>query len=121
MENGVEHGVDEAGENQVVSSSDGEGDCDGEGEVEGEVLQPPQITNDCEGVAAGEGERAPATTEAIDATPDSGPTPLDGAAPGAMLEDNLCDKDVDSDAGDEDNDDEVSKVPYVQFAYSIFS
>jgi len=38
-----------------------------------------------------------------------------------MLEDNLCDKDVDSDAGDEDNDDEVSKVPYVQFAYSIFS
>ncbi|EDW88053.1 MPN domain-containing protein CG4751 [Drosophila yakuba] len=113
MENGVEHGVDEAGENQVVSSSDGEGDCDGDGEVEGEVLQPPppQITNDCVGEAMqeGEGERAPATSEAVDATPDSGPPPLDGAAPVAMLEDNLCDKDVDSDAGDEDNDDETKE------------
>ncbi|XP_039154573.1 MPN domain-containing protein CG4751 [Drosophila simulans] len=114
MENGVEHGVDEAGENQVVSSSDGEGDCDNDGEVEGEVLQPPpppQITNDCvgEGVQEEEGERAPATTEAVDVIPDPGPPPLDGAAPVAILEDNMCDKDVDSDAGDEDNDDETKE------------
>lgn len=115
----MEHGVDESGENQVLSSSDGEGDCDGDGEVEGEVLQPPppppplQITNDCvgEGVQAEEGERAPATTGAVDVTPDPGPPPTDGAAPVAILEDNMCDKDVDSDAGDEDNDDEVSEIP----------
>ncbi|XP_017012786.2 MPN domain-containing protein CG4751 [Drosophila takahashii] len=112
MENGVEHGVEEAGENQVVSSSDGEGDGDVEGEEEGEVLQPPppQITNDCEGVAAGEEERAGVTTEGIDATPpEEVHPPIEGAAPAAMLEDNLCDKDVDSDAGDEDNDDETKE------------
>lgn len=125
MENGAlaeGEPVDEVGENQVVSSSDGEGDgdVDGDGEEEGQVLQQqpppppqsqPQITNDCEGEL--EGERALSASDAINTNnPDSGPPPLDRtAAPVvAMLEDNLCDKDVDSDAADDDNDDEVS--PY---------
>ncbi|XP_017032823.1 MPN domain-containing protein CG4751 [Drosophila kikkawai] len=131
MENGVENGalaegepVDEVGENQVVSSSDGEGDGDVDGDVEeeGQVLQqqqqqppptsppPPQITNDCERELEGERELS-----ALDATntnnSDSGPPPLDRttAPVAAMLEDNLCDKDVDSDVGDDDNDDEAKE------------
>ncbi|XP_034125269.1 MPN domain-containing protein CG4751 isoform X2 [Drosophila guanche] len=113
MENGVENGslvdgdqVDESGENQVVSSSDGEGDG------EGDVQQPPplpllQTTNNCEGG----GERDLSASNAAVADPDPEPTTaVDiAAAPATILDDSLCEKDVDSDVPDDDNDDEAKE------------
>ncbi|BFF95844.1 MPN domain-containing protein [Drosophila madeirensis] len=113
MENGVENGslvdgdqVDESGENQVVSSSDGEGD--GEGEVQQPTPLPLlQTTNNCEGG----GERDLSASNAAVADPDPEPTTaVDiAAAPATILDDSLCEKDVDSDAPDDDNDDEAKE------------
>lgn len=116
MENGLENGalaegepVDEASENQVLSSSDGEGDVDDREEGAVQQQQPPpqqpQTTNVSAASNREGGGEGPVPMDLGHV--ESGAPALDAVAPTSHLEDNLCDKDVDSDAADDDNDDEV--------------
>ncbi|KAH8323247.1 hypothetical protein KR067_003722 [Drosophila pandora] len=118
MENGLENGalaegepVDEASENQVLSSSDGEGDVDDreEGAVQQQSPPPqqPQTTNDSAASNREGGGEGPVPMDLGHV--ESGAPALDAVAPTSHLEDNLCDKDVDSDAADDDNDDETKE------------
>lgn len=113
MENGVENGLLpdgdqlEARENQMGSSTDGEG----EGEGGDSTPQPPQTTNDDVSDGDVDGERDMSVSDAaeVEAEADAEATPIENSAPCqiSILEDSLCEKDVDSDAPDDENDDEV--------------
>lgn len=113
MENGVENGLLpdgdqlEARENQMSSSTDGEG----EGEGGDSTPQPPQTTNDDVSDGDVDGERDMSVSDAAEAEAeaDTEVPPTENSAPCqiSILEDSLCEKDVDSDAPDDENDDEV--------------
>jgi len=113
MENGVENGLLpsgdqlEARENQMGSSTDGEGEGEGDS-----TTQPPQTTNDEVSDGDVDGERDMSVSDAAEAEAevDTEQTPAENVAPCqiSILEDSLCEKDVDSDVPDDENDDEVN-------------
>lgn len=117
MENGVENGLlpdsDQLGarENQMGSSTDGEGEGEGDS-----TPQPQQTTNDDVSDGEVDGERDLSVSDAAEAEAeaeaDAEVAPAENVPPCriSILEDSLCEKDVDSDVPDDENDDEVRIV-----------
>lgn len=116
MENGLLPEGEPLGarENQMGSSTDGEGDGEGDS-----TPQPPQTTNDDVSDGDADGERDMSVSDAAEAeadaeTAETEVAPAENSAPRriSILDDSLCEKDVDSDGPDDENDDEVSFICY---------